>query len=198
MRISLTQAAFNQLGAYLLLPLVVAVATCGVWWGLFSASWLLFEMLFYRGCAAALGCFVVMVVASLILSRLRVMGPRRTGASVGLAGLYIGLIMTFFVVFPVSYDRSLSVFLLARIAVSGDHGISSEQLERDLIEKSVIERHAVKRRLKEQLASGTIEQAEDARVTLSERGRGLLCLNPILEELFDYHNPELVGACSIE
>lgn len=189
----------RRLSSYLLFPIVVGVLTCGLWWGIFRVSRLLLSILFFRGSLASIGCFLVLMVACLLLRRLRVFGPVITGASLGLVGLYIGLIMTLFVLFPVSYDRSVSIFLLSRIAASGSKGMSAEELERDLIERYVSEHGAVTRRIQEQLTSGTIKQgAADARVTISERGQRLLCLNPLLERLFDYHNPELTGVCPLK
>jgi len=176
--------------------IVVGFATCLAWLAFFLSMSLMSSILFFQGCFATALSFLGITGAFLIAVRCKRIRPDLAGVAIGLAGLYLGGIMTLFVVLPVSYDRSVSIFLLSRIAASGLRGVSTSELESDLIQRYVVEQQAVARRMKEQLATGTIENLSADRFTITPRGTRLLCINPLLERLFRYHNPMLANVCS--
>jgi hypothetical protein len=176
-------------------PLLVGIATCAVWGALFSLARLSTPVLFFQGCIASIGSFALLGSTGLWWA-LRGNRPALAAATVGLSGFSIGVIMSCFVVFPVSYDRSVSIFLLARIASASTGGMGASELTEELSQRYIEKNRAIERRIEEQLLLGTINQSADGQLTISERGRALLCLNPFLERIFGYHNPEITGTCS--
>jgi hypothetical protein len=172
------------------------IATAFSWLMIFRAMKSLTSILFFQGCFASLCTFVAITGILLLIRGLGIIRAEFTGVLIGLVGLCIGFIMTIFVVFPVSYDRSVSIFLLARVAASGKEGVRAADLERQLIERYVVENRAVERRIREQLETGTIEANGTDRFALTSWGRKVLCINPTLEYLFGYQNADLAGICT--
>lgn len=188
-------AIFSRLIRLSSMIIVIGGATCLAWIVFFLAARFVSSLLFLQGCIASLLCFVGISGCLLLgVTRNRIQ-PDFAGVIIALVGLWLGCVMTLFVVLPVSFDRSVSVFLLARIAASGKEGVSTTELERQLIQRYVVENRAVERRIREQLTIGNIKADSNSRFMLTPRGQRFLCINPALERIFRYRNPELENSC---
>jgi hypothetical protein len=92
-----------------------------------------------------------------------------------------GCTLAFFVIVPVTLDRSISTFLLSRME---GEGFSEPQL-RQAFEREYVERNAaIARRLAEQLASGTIRPDDGGRFSLTDRGTAFLTAARMITRLY--------------
>lgn len=105
-----------------------------------------------------------------------------------------GCTLAFFVVVPVTLDRSISTFLLSRIdAARGQDGLSESDLRR-AFELDYVDRNAaIARRLSEQLASGTIRRNDAQRYELTGRGDTFLRVARMVSRLYGV-SPTYVSA----
>ena len=105
-----------------------------------------------------------------------------------------GCTLAFFVVVPVTLDRSISTFLLSRIdAARAEDGLSESDLRR-AFERDYVDRNAaIARRLSEQLASGTIRRNDAQRYELTGRGDTFLRVARMVSRLYGV-SPTYVSA----
>lgn len=98
-----------------------------------------------------------------------------TGAVIATTGLSAAITLTFFVLVPVTLDRSISTFLLSRLeAAEASGGLTVTDLTH-AFEVEYIGRHrAIERRIDEQLVGGTIRPVGGDAYALSRRGRDIL------------------------
>lgn len=148
---------------------------------LFSTPLLEGMILFYRGFALAiisgLICVAVLLVAKIVMYRTadffhllsfeRILVSSVVAASINFC---------FFVIVPVTLDRSVTTFLLSRMAGSACsvNGCSAEMLKQILIDEYVTEFDAIGRRMNEQIASGNIKRLYDGSYTLTDQGERFL------------------------
>jgi len=103
-----------------------------------------------------------------------------------------GCTLAFFVIVPVTLDRSISTFLLSRME---GEDFSEPQL-RQAFEREYVERNAaIARRLAEQLASGTIRRDDGGRFSLTDRGTTFLTAARMITRLYGVP-PRYVTAAS--
>ena len=91
--------------------------------------------------------------------------------------------LAFFVVMPVTIDRSISVFLLKNID-SHNQGVSKEELEADFVSQYVYANHAIDRRVSEQTISKNIETSNNV-IHLSAQGKRLLHLLDFIKYIYN-------------
>ena len=130
-------------------------------------------ILFYRGAvlAAVAGGFAAFV---------GVLIGRRMG--IPLLALPAGVVtaalaLCFLVLFPVTIDRSVSVYLLATIDAQQADGIDRNALEAAFVKGYVRDLHAIDRRIAEQRASGNLVVAADGRLHLTAQGLRFVALS---------------------
>ena len=183
-------------GLRAVLPLAGAILGTFIFW--LAASFFLnligFRMLFYRGLLALFFAVPLAIVISLILRKW-------TGLMMPVSTLFSCVVLSasalvaFLIVFPVTYERSVSVFMLSQIARLENDGVTAVQLETLLRDTYISADKAVALRLHEQLESGTISLDEQGSVRLTRRGWNLLCFGELLQPVFGYHNRYLDGIC---
>ncbi len=130
-------------------------------------------ILFYRG-------LVLAAVTALVAGTLGATIARRYGiAPLAVAAALSTFCVSacFLVLFPVTIDRSVSVYLLATIDRQGVAGMSKGELEGAFVDGYVREMGAIDRRIIEQRISGNIIEHEQGRVRLTERGRRFIMLS---------------------
>jgi hypothetical protein len=126
-------------------------------------------ILFYRGVALAfIGALFLLAIGLAMRSRL----PTDPATLVGAVALSLAFNLCFLVIFPVTFDRSISMFLLARIE-QADGRLDSKALQALFTREYLGDMHQIDRRVFEQMLSGNI-QVIDGRIHLTPRGKALL------------------------
>jgi len=159
----LTRLAFAYSSALLLgflLYLVLIVSP------FFSAT----PILFYRGIVAAA------VTAPLLALFLAIVRRRASwldlSTIVGAMALSLAFNISFLIVLPVTFDRSVTMFLLARIERE-DGLLDRAALEQVYIREYLGDMHQIDRRIQEQRLSGNI-RVEQGRIHMTAQGKRLL------------------------
>jgi hypothetical protein len=88
----------------------------------------------------------------------------------------------FLVVFPVTIDRSVSVYLLGQLS-QHPGGLSEEQLSQRMINQYVVEYRAVDRRMREQIVTGNIK-AEGDLYLLTDQGQNFIRFSRVVSYIF--------------
>lgn len=124
------------------------------------------EILFYRGVLLA-------VLVAIALATLLAIGHRKLKLDLATA---IGVVLTglafnvcFLVLFPVTIDRSISVFLLSRIEATTP--ITTAELKSRFVQEYVEGMDQIPRRVREQELSGNIALDAAGKIRLTDRGR---------------------------
>ena len=129
------------------------------------------EKFFFMGVAYCLAAsilsFSIAFIAKLFVSEIN------TYDCIIIALTTFSISLLFFTHVPVTADRSVSIYLLARLDASGKVGLSESEINQALINDYIIKRQATRKRLTEQAEVGTIN-SNNGVYTLSEKGRRLL------------------------
>lgn len=144
------------------------------------------EVLFYRGIVIA---FVALIIQAVFLAPLVHPGWQKTKTKlswndlVTVCALAFAFNITFLIVFPVTIDRSVSMFLLYEIEQHPE-AVTGEELESKLISEYVQKNGAVKRRIEEQVVSGNLE-ADSRGFKLTKQGSSFLKFSRFVAWLFN-------------
>lgn len=129
------------------------------------------EILFYRGLLLA-------AIVAAVLAMALVIGRKPFGVDLATG---IGIVLTslaanvcFLVLFPVTIDRSISVFLLSRIAA--EERITTPQLQDRFAREYLGEMGQIPRRVREQALSGNVTVEKSGAIRLTPRGRRFVTL----------------------
>ncbi|WP_088182617.1 hypothetical protein [Sphingobium sp. Z007] len=156
--LSLTYAAALIAGFLLYLGLIASPVLGGV------------SILFYRGIAIAL------IAAPLFALLLAIAGRRMPSLDlstvIGATALSLAFNICFLIVFPVTFDRSVTMFLLARIEQQ-DGQLDARDLEHIFVADYLRTLRQIDRRVEEQSLSGNIVVA-DGRIRLTPQGKRLM------------------------
>ena len=123
-------------------------------------------ILFYRGLllAALTGCLTL--AGLFLMSRWMRLD---LATALGATFTSVAFNICFLVLFPVTIDRSISVFLLSRIAAQD--GMTTDQLTARFADEYLYRMKQIPRRVDEQTKSGNIAVTPDGRITLTPQGR---------------------------
>ncbi len=126
-------------------------------------------ILFYRGALLA-GIAVLLLLTGAVILRRRL----RLDAStiVGAGALSLAFNICFLIVFPVTFDRSITMFLLARIERQ-DGALDARALEEVFAHEYLGDMRQIDRRIAEQSLSGNI-RVIGGHIVLTTQGRRLL------------------------
>jgi len=94
--------------------------------------------------------------------------------------------LAIFVVFPVTFDRSVTMYLLNRLNISQSptcQGLSAQQMEQLFIKEYVKRDQAMARRIKEQSIINILKEHNNC-VSLTSRGRNFLNLSELIKKLY--------------
>lgn len=147
------------------------------------------EILFYRGIVDAAvisaALFLLISIVTLTRSKLaRIFCPGfsfRDSFAIALNSM--ALCITFLIVFPVTIDRSVTVFLLGEMSRAPDAAVTATELDGRLRQRYIEELHAVDRRMKEQIVTGNVEQHGDKYI-LTDQGKRFLQLSGWIARIF--------------
>lgn len=147
---------------------------------LFAANFLAetLPILFYRGLVIAGITFFLHFFGLLYFFRT---WPEDTW--IAAAVLAAAINVCFLVIFPVTIDRSITVYLLDQIARQ-DSGMTATEIEQQFIQQYVIDYSAINRRMNEQMASKNI-YFKDGNYIITEQGKSFLAVSNIIGEIFN-------------
>jgi uncharacterized membrane protein YidH (DUF202 family) len=152
-----------------------------VFLGLFRTDFIARAPLFYRGCLfAALAAIAILLVLAGVIRWMGSSNLRPPGSPVesiiAAVVLSASVHLVFFIVVPVTVDRSVTVFLLTRMAMAdrGQTPLTKDELENALRDDYVTALDAVGRRLDEQLISGNVQAVAGDRYSLTAQGVAFL------------------------
>lgn len=161
---------------------------------LFSLSYLLLfrtgifygnKVLFYRGILLLVLNMSIFILIFLFINKL-------FHGRFNLETFSAALVMSFsinlslFIVFPVTFDRSITMYLLQTLEnknVQSCQGLSKEDLQSNLINEYVIKNGAVQRRIMEQSVIGTLKN-NDVCIQLTERGKDFLNFSKTVKQIY--------------
>lgn len=132
---------------------------------------------FFTGLRALLLQFVVFGLFGAWLCRSSLVGTENAYIYWSSLIATTSLNLSIFVVGPVTLDRSLSTFLLSVMRETSEEvGLTEQELEEQVISTYVRELRAVRRRMGEQIATGTVavrgvQDAESSTYSLTSKGR---------------------------
>lgn len=95
--------------------------------------------------------------------------------------LGFSLLLSFFVVFPVTFERSVTMYLLKTI--SQNQSVTKKDLEKKLIDEYILKNKALEKRLNEQKIINFIE-VKNNRVYLTEKGKNFLKTADLIDKIF--------------
>lgn len=137
-----------------------------------------FPILFYRGLIIAGLVFILHLFVLFFFFR---DWPADTWIA---AAVVAGAInVCFLVIFPVTIDRSITVYLLDQIARQ-DSGMTALEIEQRFIEQYVKDFNAIDRRMNEQVASKNIYY-KDGNYIITEQGKSFLTVSNIIGDIFN-------------
>lgn len=143
------------------------------------------RVLFYRGVGLLIFTFVFNLFLFLLLNKFF----RFIEYQTLFAALFISFAfnLTFFVVFPVTFDRSVTMFLLNTIENEQEHNkaqMSRSDLEEKFISDYVLKNKAIERRIKEQSIIDIIEYKNNS-INLTNKGFVFLKFSRIVGKLYN-------------
>lgn len=141
-------------------------------------------VLFYRGNLLLLATFLIcLLIITIFKKRLAISWETLFAALIMSASIHLAI----FVVFPVTFDRSVTMYLLNRLNTSRSptcQGLSAKQMENLLIKEYVKRDQAIFRRIQEQSVINMLEQSNQC-VSLTPRGQGFLKFSKFLKALYN-------------
>jgi hypothetical protein len=149
------------------------------------------EVLFYRGLMLIGLAFALTLAAGILAIRAWSRGGVRIRDAVSAAVLSLALNLSFFIVLPVTVDRSISVFILGEMTAHGEQTYSADDISRLFAKVYVGDYRQIDRRMHEQLLSGNIEQTGHG-YRISPRGARFIALSKAVAWMFD-GDPRLVS-----
>jgi hypothetical protein len=177
-------AVFYGLAIIIGFALFIAATQLGLFGGV--------SILFYRG-VAVLGAIAPALVLVLALI-LRLPWPSGTLAgrdAIAAAVVALSLNLTFFVLGPVTVDRSVSVFMLSSLA-EAPAPLTAEDLTAGFTDRYLREWDQINRRLKEQISSGNVDRTPEGSYRLTPQGRSFMRTARVMSRLFG-GDPRFVG-----
>ena len=127
------------------------------------------HILFYRGILLAGATAAIMLATGLALRRRLGLVPETLTGAVALS---LAFNLCFLITFPVTFDRSITMFLLARIE-QHDGRLDMVGLQQLFVREYLGEMRQIERRVNEQSLSGNI-RVEQRRIHITPQGRRLL------------------------
>jgi len=142
------------------------------------------NVLFYRGIIVMFVCILVTgVIGFFVKKRFRISTESFVAALMMTLALHVG----FFIVFPVTYDRSVTTYMLYKLDTKTDadcNGINKKNLERYFIKEYVQNQKALDRRIHEQLTIDSIMEKNGC-LTLTNNGKVILRIADFVKWIYN-------------
>lgn len=142
------------------------------------------NILFYRGLALIALAFVATFGLIFALARRGPLAGVGGRDAFSAAVLSLAFNLCFLVIFPVTIDRSISVFVLGEMAAHADRAYSADQMASVFSNVYVGEDRQIDRRLREQLLSGNVERVGDG-YRISAHGKAFIQTSKLIAWMFD-------------
>jgi hypothetical protein len=147
------------------------------------------DILFYRGVVLCGVAFVLTIALLAYLGHATGRASLRDAVAAGF--LSLGLNLSVLVIAPVTFDRSLSVFILGYMAAHHDETFRTGEIEAAMRDIYVGELRQIERRMQEQLRSGNVIQSNGT-YTISPQGLAFVTWARRIGWLFDV-DPRLLA-----
>lgn len=146
----------------------------------FFNSW---NIIFYRGVAIAILCALIQIV--LIWQAIRLLPIKLLSFrdNLCITALSLTFNLSFFIIFPVTLERSISTFLLSSLSQNESDGLTQAQMEDRFIQIFVKEKGAISERMREQIASGNVVKVGDNYI-LTEQGRAFIRISEDIKKIY--------------
>ena len=141
-------------------------------------------ILFYRGLALIALAFVATFAAVFALARQGPIAGVRGRDAFSAAVLSLAFNLCFLVIFPVTIDRSISVFVLGQMAAHADRTYSTDEMSKVFSDVYIGEDQQIDRRMREQLLSGNVERVGDG-YRISAHGKAFIQTSKLIAWMFD-------------
>jgi len=130
------------------------------------------SVLFYRGLGFLL---ITALFVLIILAGLRFWIKLNAQTVIAAVMMSLSFNLAFFIVFPVTFERSVTIYLLNRLNLGFENKTCPDKgkLEKDLIDNYVIKNQAVQKRVIEQKIINTVSEANSC-IAITQRGRDFL------------------------
>lgn len=143
------------------------------------------KVLFYRGIMLLPIAFFPTLFLSILLAKLLKFGYEIIFSSLVLV---LSIHVCFFVLFPVTYDRSITMYILNSINNNNKknyscHGLTKKELQDKLINDYIIKKDAINKRLVEQTIINNIFLKDEC-IDLTNSGIGFLNLSKLIMYLY--------------
>lgn len=137
------------------------------------------EILFYKG------MLIICLATGLTwMLMYRILGRALIGHINAIASMAFALIAVFFVLIPVSLDRSVSVFLLGYMNTEHLETYSKNDLSNAFDEIYMNKYGAIDRRVNEQLASGNIMEISQGQYAITPQGKKFIKTSIWIADIF--------------
>lgn len=163
--------------------LVAVLVGFAIWVALFKLRVLAgMPVLFYRGVALVI-LSAALTFGLALFAVLRFGLPPSTALAA--AALSASFNITFLIVFPVTIDRSVTVFLLGQMANAPARGLRPDELRSTFDRVYMGDWNQVQRRMDEQTLSGNVAPAADGAYRITDQGRSFLRFSRTVAWMFD-------------
>lgn len=164
--------------------LVIYLVCSAMFVGLFHTKLLKsVDVLMYRGLA-----FIVLtgIIAAIVMGVIRKFWKFVTVRDIIMMFVIFCCVNTvIFTIFPVTVERSVSVFMLSYMDENSDKTFTQDSVGEVFTSKYVNEYGAFEKRFNEQVVTGTIKQNADGTYSITNRGRLIVKGFRLLAEWFD-------------
>ena len=100
------------------------------------------------------------------------------------SGIFVGVTLTWFILGPVTVERSISVYMLSYMEQNSELPIDADKMEEVFLNQYIDEFGAFDKRFSEQIESGNIEKVEGGYI-ITESGKTVVNAFRWLSTVFD-------------
>lgn len=144
------------------------------------------NVFFYRGCFLLVIATFFSIILALLAKKIFKSLQLEIKDAITIAGLFFGVTLGWFILAPVTVERSISVFMLSYMEQNDETSITTEEFGNIFYKKYIDEFGAFDKRFHEQVMTGSIkETTENEHYVITERGRFLVQIFRLFGRLFD-------------
>jgi len=141
------------------------------------------DILFYRGVVSLVVTNAIVFLFIFILRTIKIFFHLTNWEHIGFALLVsICVHLSVFIVFPVTYERSLTMYMLNFIL---EHkSVKKKEITSALINEYILKNDAVGKRLQEQSFSSFLKVENQNMITLTKRGEFFLIISNVIKKVY--------------
>ena len=142
------------------------------------------SILFYRGCFFIIICGGFSIVILYVIKRFFENIEFDWRDYICVSGIFVGVTLTWFILGPVTVERSISVYMLSYMEQNSELPIDADKMEEVFLNQYIDEFGAFDKRFSEQIESGNIEKVEGGYI-ITESGKTVVNAFRWLSTVFD-------------